>query len=90
MLITPIAFVSEHIETLVELDHEYADLAAKLGCPGYVRVAALGVEESFIRGLSDAVIEALPRESGAAPVGPWTCEVCGPICLARSGGGGAS
>lgn len=32
VLVSPIAFVSEHVETLVELDHEYAELARTLGC----------------------------------------------------------
>ena len=41
--IAPIAFVSEHVETLVELDHDYAALGAAAGCPLYIRVPALGV-----------------------------------------------
>jgi ferrochelatase len=38
LVVTPIAFVSEHIETLVELDHEYRELAIESGCPAYIRV----------------------------------------------------
>lgn len=86
VVITPIAFVSEHIETLVELDHEYAELAAKVSCPAYVRVAALGIEASFIDGLAETVIDSLAREGGTAPAKGWTCEACGPICLAKQGG----
>ena len=37
----PIAFVSEHSETLVELDIEYKELADKNGCKNYTRVPAL-------------------------------------------------
>lgn len=85
VIITPIAFVSEHVETLVELDHAYAEEAARIGCPGYVRVAALGVEDSFIGALTDATIDALGRDGGCAPAKGWTCEACGPICLARDG-----
>ena len=42
VLISPIAFVSEHIETLVELDHEYAELAAGLGVSPYLRARTPG------------------------------------------------
>ena len=51
------AFVSEHSETLVELDIEYKKLAKENGCSFYKRVPALGVEESFIKGLTDLVLQ---------------------------------
>lgn len=72
LVVTPIAFVSEHIETLVELDHEYRELAVENGCPSYSRVPALGVEAGFIASLSRAVIEALPRD-GVSPACAWRC-----------------
>ena len=50
VLVVPIAFVSEHVETLVELDRDYAELAEKLGCPHYLRVPALGVAGAFVAG----------------------------------------
>jgi ferrochelatase len=65
VVITPIAFVSEHVETLVELDHEYAELARDVGCPFYVRAPALGVEPAFIEALGDIVARALRRDGGA-------------------------
>jgi protoporphyrin/coproporphyrin ferrochelatase len=86
VIVCPIAFVSDHIETLVELDHEYAELAASAGCPGYVRVAALGIEPNFIRALGEITAEALASEA-TAPARGWTCEACGPICLAMETGG---
>ena len=52
----PIAFVSEHSETLVELDIEYEMLAKSNGCVGYTRIEALGVNENFIDGLSGLII----------------------------------
>jgi ferrochelatase len=68
VIITPIAFVSEHVETLVELDHEYAHVAEHSGCPAYVRAPAITLEPHFIEGLTRLVGEALtgsPRtESG--------------------------
>jgi ferrochelatase len=69
IVITPIAFVSEHIETLVELDIEYAELAHEHGVSPYVRVAAAGTNPSFIEGLAAATLKALGR-SGIAPEGP--------------------
>lgn len=72
LVVTPIAFVSEHIETLVELDHEYRELAVENGCPAYIRVAALGVQPDFIAGLAKAVVESLPRD-GVSPACAWRC-----------------
>jgi protoporphyrin/coproporphyrin ferrochelatase len=61
VLVVPVAFVSEHVETLVELDHEYGALAKDKGCPHYLRAPALGVAVDFIDGLAGAVTEALAR-----------------------------
>ena len=57
IVIVPVAFVSEHSETLVELDIEYKKLAEKNGCSFYKRVPALGVEENFIKGLTELVLQ---------------------------------
>ena len=54
--LVPIAFVSEHSETLVELDIEYKELADKNGCVEYVRIPALGVNKNFITALSNLVL----------------------------------
>ncbi len=67
-LVVPIAFVSEHVETLVELDHDYAALARELGLPFYLRAPAIGVDLAFIEGLADQVVDALTR-TGIAPQG---------------------
>lgn len=68
-VVAPIAFVSEHVETLVELDIEYGELAHKLGVVPYLRVPAVGVAEAFIDGLAEAAVGALAR-TGVAPHGP--------------------
>ncbi len=73
LVVVPIAFVSEHIETLVELDHEYGAMAREKGCPGYVRAPALGIDAAFIEGLAGAVRTALQRPGGIGPVGDWIC-----------------
>ena len=56
IVLVPIAFVSEHSETLVELDIEYKELADKNGCIKYIRVPALGTSRVFINALSSLVI----------------------------------
>jgi ferrochelatase len=61
LIVDPIAFVSEHIETLVELDRDYADLAKAVGVPCYLRVAACGIVDPFIAGLAGAIERALER-----------------------------
>ncbi|XP_020111569.1 ferrochelatase-2, chloroplastic isoform X2 [Ananas comosus] len=60
LLAVPISFVSEHIETLEEIDVEYKELALKSGIENWGRVPALGCEPTFISDLADAVIESLP------------------------------
>lgn len=73
VLVSPIAFVSEHVETLVELDHEYAELAHEAGCPVWLRAPAPGTDPGFISALAGAVGSALAREGGVAPDGNWSC-----------------
>ncbi|OQU85130.1 hypothetical protein SORBI_3004G179400 [Sorghum bicolor] len=60
LLAVPISFVSEHIETLEEIDVEYKELALESGIKHWGRVPALGCEPTFISDLADAVIESLP------------------------------
>lgn len=86
VVVAPVAFVSEHIETLVELDIEYAELAHELGVAPYLRSPAVGVAAPFIRTLADAVAEALSR-TGTAPYGPgcrsdW--KACPRTCARRA------
>ena len=63
IVIVPVAFVSEHSETLVELDIEYKKLAEKNGCTFYKRVPALGIEENFIKGLAELVLQEQTRDN---------------------------
>jgi ferrochelatase len=81
VVVAPIAFVSEHSETLVELDIEYAHLAKAAGVPDYLRVPAVGTHPGFIAALADLVMRAsgspttisssgrrlCPRAFGACP-----------------------
>ena len=56
IVLVPIAFVSEHSETLVELDIEYKELADKNGCKNYSRIKALGINENYIKAMSNLII----------------------------------
>ena len=57
IVLVPIAFVSEHSETLVELDIEYKQLADANGCKNYTRIPALGISEDFIKAMSELIIK---------------------------------
>ena len=84
VLIAPIAFVSEHVETLVELDHEYAELARRSGCAPFLRARTPGVNEVFIDSLAAGVLESLGR-GDVAPYGPWRCPAGLIRCALRTG-----
>jgi ferrochelatase len=83
VLVVPIAFVSEHSETLVELDVEYRELAEEAGVPVYVRAPAIGSDPSYIRGLAQMAAQ---RLTGPA-VGPCSkpCPQTFSQCPFRSG-----
>lgn len=57
VVVAPIAFVSEHSETLVELDMEYAHLANRVGVPDYLRVPTVSAHPVFIAALADLVMQ---------------------------------
>ncbi len=59
IIVVPVAFVSEHSETLVELDIEYAKLAAQAGAADYLRAPTVGVRQEFIAGLAELVLQSL-------------------------------
>jgi protoporphyrin/coproporphyrin ferrochelatase len=80
VLVVPIAFVSEHTETLVELDVEYRDLAVKLGVPGYFRMPTQNADAGFIASLAGVVRRAIE-------CGPGLCSAAGGrICGIERGG----
>lgn len=62
ILVVPIAFVSEHSETLVELDIEYRHRAERAGVPRYIRVPAVATHAGFIAALADMVRAALTAD----------------------------
>ena len=75
VLIDPVAFVSEHVETLVELDRDYAKVAEDTGCAVYLRAGAIGADEGFIEGLAQMAVQVLAAP-GVAPASPMCDEAC--------------
>lgn len=59
VIVVPIAFVSEHSETLVELDIEYGKLAHQAGVPDYRRAGTVSASHAFVDGLAELVRKAL-------------------------------
>ncbi|TAL32779.1 MAG: ferrochelatase [Alphaproteobacteria bacterium] len=80
VIVYPHAFVSEHVETLVELDIEYRHRAAELKLPHYGRAATVGTHPSFIGGLAALVQEAL---DGTCPQ-----RLCQPVMKRAAGAAG--
>ena len=79
IVVVPIAFVSEHSETLVELDIEYKHLAIDKKIKQYVRVPTLSTNKMFINCLSDIVLSAVTKNQ---------TKTCGnAICLCEKSGG---
>ncbi len=58
IILVPISFVSEHSETLVELDIDFNKLAQESGIKNYIRIPALGTHPLFIKALADLSISA--------------------------------
>jgi ferrochelatase len=73
LIVVPVAFVSEHSETLVELDIEYPKLARASGVPDYIRVPAVRSHPKFIDGLARLVGAAL---RSARPVNCAIARIC--------------
>lgn len=59
LVVVPISFVSEHIETLEEIDQEYREVAEKAGIHVFARVPALDTDPTFIQALGDLVQKAI-------------------------------
>ena len=82
----PIAFVSEHSETLVELDIEYRDMAEQMGIETYTRVPAVGTEPEFITGLANLVRAGFAARRQLCPIGgDRLCPVGRGACPYRPG-----
>lgn len=83
LIVLPLAFVSEHSETLVELDIEYRELAQEKGVPAYHRIPALGCDEQFIAALGEAVDLALEKDDICSHTGHRLCPADRSQCPAQ-------
>ncbi|MEH2325490.1 MAG: ferrochelatase [Nostoc sp.] len=63
LVVVPISFVSEHIETLQEIDIEYREIAEESGIHNFRRVPAPNTHPVFINALAKLVIDALRNPS---------------------------
>ncbi|MCG9890047.1 MAG: ferrochelatase [Thermosynechococcaceae cyanobacterium MS004] len=59
LVVVPVSFISEHIETLQEIDMEYREVALESGIQHFRRVPALNTYPKFIDDLGNLVVEAL-------------------------------
>ncbi|HEY5210799.1 MAG TPA: ferrochelatase, partial [Stellaceae bacterium] len=85
LLVVPVAFVSEHSETLVELDVEFRHLAGRVGVPTYLRAPAVGVSDAFIAGLAGLVENGFARPDGVASMtGGRLCSVSFSACPCKA------
>lgn len=66
VVVVPLSFVSEHSETLVELDIQYRDVAVAAGVPLYIRVPTPGSDDGFIQGLAE-IVRGATKSTGAGP-----------------------
>ena len=78
LVIVPVAFVSEHSETLVELDIEYAELAEEAGVPNYVRAPTVNADSVFIETLAGIVRDT--PETGTRPANGKICNAVHADC----------
>jgi len=82
VVLFPVAFVSEHSETLVELDMDYRHLADQCGVPCYVRVPTVGTEPAFIGALADLTRAALESSrSVRSETGDRLCAAADRCCV---------
>lgn len=73
VVIYPHAFVSEHVETLVEIEEEYREMAEHMGVPYFKRVSTVSVQPLFIDGLKKLVLSRLGTTGIAPDVGGRIC-----------------
>ena len=76
VLVVPIAFTSDHIETLSELDLEYGEVAHHAGITHYVRAPALNDREVFLDGLAQIVKDHLTSNAPYSSQYPVRCAGC--------------
>jgi protoporphyrin/coproporphyrin ferrochelatase len=76
LLVVPIAFTSDHIETLSELDLEYGEVAHQVGITEYRRTPALNDRPQFLDALADVVHQHLLSGQPYGPLYQTRCPGC--------------
>jgi ferrochelatase len=76
VLVVPIAFTSDHIETLSELDREYGEVAHEAGITHYIRAPALNDRPLFLDGLARIVKDHLDSGAAHSTQYPVRCAGC--------------
>ena len=70
MCVVPVAFVSDHVETLGEIDHEAREEARRLGVTRFEMSAGLNDSPKFIQALGQIVQQALGQAADTSiPIG---------------------
>jgi ferrochelatase len=62
VIVAPVSFVSDHLETLYEIDLYYRRLALELGCERFERIESLNASDDFVAFLADRVIKVFGNE----------------------------
>lgn len=77
VMVVPVSFVNEHVETLYDMDVELGkELAPEIGILNFVRAPALNDHHVFIKGLADLVKKHLKLEQKCSPQLLMTCPMC--------------
>lgn len=88
VVILPHAFTQEHVETLVEIEIEYREMAEEMGLKHFYRVPTVGTSAAFIEGLADMVLKFSGSEKLAANENKRLCpEKFGACCMQEFAGG---
>ncbi len=73
LIVAPVSFVSEHVETLVELDETMRDLAKDAGVPAYRRIPAVRTDATFVATLAGFIDFLKGRETPCSETGAKLC-----------------
>ena len=83
VVILPHAFTQEHVETLVEIEIEYRELATKMGLHEFYRVPTVGTSTAFIEGLADLVLKNTGKNKTLSHTGQPLCPLDFKDCCMR-------
>jgi ferrochelatase len=73
VVILPHAFTQEHVETLVEIEIEYREVAEKMGLKHFYRVPTVGISAAFIEGLADMILKFMGKHTLSSDIGTPLC-----------------